>query len=485
MNLQKLLMDFALSTHSRESILHGSTIAPAEFEQIARIALAGHFLVKGLQRDIVVRPTCLEFYYHEESDGGIKDPIVYHRNSMNAQYAAFPLGVLHNHVSGVDITFEAGTSPENAIRASMLIREFDVDGLNDDRSTRLYSSLYQQRSVFDGISVKWVDGDEPVDVVSYPRKNVALYDENGEKMTAKDYPDMPATEDKKLVQDMRKWQFRRSIVSDADTGKVFLSSWLKDECPDFYVRFTNLLGQLDIPFCIMKKTADIWARDYMPIQIYPNLFVQYRYNPDYLNNGKDECYITDTDAVRKEVSIETVKTNLIIDGGNVVKVGRYVIMTEKIYSENKALKPTEIRDHLKSLFHAEVIMLPWDRNEKYGHADGIVKGIDDHTVLMTNYEDYDPKMAKRFKDILSRYFTVHTLEYDEHNSDSNWAYINFLRVGNKIIIPGLGIAEDEQALKQISDYYPECEVYQIECLEVVKKGGSLNCITWNVKPENS
>lgn len=406
---------------------------------------------------------------------------MYHRNSRNTQCAVFPLGVLHNHVSGVDITFEAGESSEKAIRASMLIREFDVDGLNDDRSTCLYSALYQQRSVFDGISVTWIDGEEPVDVVSCLRKNVALYNENGDKMTAKDYPDMLPTEDKKYVQDQRKWQFRRAIISDADACKVFLSSWLKDECPDFYERVTDLLGRLNIPCCILKKPADIWARDYMPIQVYPELFVQYQYNPDYLNNGKDECYITDTDAVCRETKIKTVKTDLIIDGGNVVKMGRYVIMTEKVYSENKTLKPAEIREKLKSLFRAEIIMLPWDRKEKYGHVDGIVKGIDDNTVLMTNYEDYDPKMAKRFKEILSRYFTVHTLKYDLHSSDSNWAYINFLRIGNKIIIPGLEIPEDVEALQQIKDYYPKCDVHQIECAQVVKKGGALNCITWNVK----
>ena len=33
---------------------------------------------------VTVQPTCVEFYYHEEVEGGIKDPIVYHRNPKNA-----------------------------------------------------------------------------------------------------------------------------------------------------------------------------------------------------------------------------------------------------------------------------------------------------------------------------------------------------------------------------------------------------------------
>lgn len=393
----------------------------------------------------------------------------------------FPLGTLHNHASGIDITFEKGDTPENAVRASMLVREFEIDGLNDDRSTFLYDALYQQSSVFDGISVEWVDGKEPIEVVSYPRKNAALFDDNVHKMLAQEYPGLPSTEDGKFVQDPRRWQFRRKLVCDGDSDKVYISAWLKKECPDFYARLVDLLNENDIPFGVIGKTADIWARDYMPIQVYEDLFVQYRYNPDYLRNDKDRIYITDTNAVCREIGIDTIKTELVIDGGNVVKVGRYVIMTEKVYAENSALKPSEIRSRLKRLFHAEIIMLPWDKKEPYGHADGLVKAIDDETVLLTNYADYDPKMALRFEKILSRYFRIEKLEYSVMSSESNWAYINFLRVGNTIILPELGIPEDAQAMQQIRAYYPACSVVPIECSEIVAKGGALNCITWNIK----
>ncbi len=467
-NLQKVLNEFVMSKESRENVLKGSAVAPVEFEQIAKITLSGHFLVKGHQQDIVVRPICIEFYYHEERDGGIKDYIVYHRNSKSTRYMPFPLGILHGHQSGIDITFEKGDTPENAIRASMLIRKFEINGRMNDRPTCLYEALYQQSSVFDGISVEWVDGEKPVEVISKPRKNVTKFDESGQKF-------------KEFVQDPRCWQFERKAVCDADTDKVYISALLKNECPDFYSRFIDLLNENHIPFGIMEKTADIWARDYMPIQIYDDLFVQYCFNPDYLQEDKYKPFITDTNAVCEEIGIDTVKTKLVIDGGNVVKAGRYVIMTEKVYKENPSLKPAEIRRELKDLFHADIIMLPWDKKEFYGHADGVVKPIDDETVLLTNYADYDPKLAGRFEKILSQYFKVRTLHYDTKSSESNWAYSNFLRVGNIIILPGLGIPEDTQALQQVQSYYPACNVLQIECSEVVAKDGALNCITWNIK----
>lgn len=481
--LEQRLSGFSLSDSSRQNIIYGSNETPAEFETIAQTALAGHFCVKGKEGNVLVRPTCVEFYYHEEAEHGIKDYIVYHRNMKDNPKPAFDFGTLHNHVSGIDITFENGDSPDTTIRASMLIREFEINGKNEDRSTMLYEALYQQSSLFDGISVQWVDGNEPVEVTADVRKNVALFDTNGEKKKAPDYPELLATEDKKFVQDLRKWQFKRKQITDSDTDKVYISSWLKDECPDFYGRFISLLQDNGIVFQVMQSTNDIWARDYMPIQIYDDHFVQYCYNPDYLQKSEeDKESITDVDSVCNELGIQTYKTDLVIDGGNVVKAGKYIIMTEKVYVENSHLKPAEVRAQLRSIFHRDVIMLPWDIKEPYGHADGIIKAIDANTVLLTNYDDFDFHYAKRFEEILSKYFTVKKLSYHvEHPNKNNWAYINFLRIGDTIFIPGLGAEEDEQALQQIKSYYPECKVLQIEASEVVEKGGALNCITWNIK----
>ena len=207
--LKHKLENFTLSETYRKEILKSNTdkeYVPSEFIEIAKVALAGHFLVND---KISVHPTAIEFYYHEESNDGIKDPIVYHRNSKKGSKSIFNFGILHNHVSGIDITFEHGDSPERAIRASMLIREFEIDGKNENRSTMLYEALYQQSSIFEGISAKWIDGKTEVEVESGYRKNVAQYDENGKKITKEDQPNAFLTENKKYVQDLRKWQFKK------------------------------------------------------------------------------------------------------------------------------------------------------------------------------------------------------------------------------------------------------------------------------------
>lgn len=156
------------------------------FKPIAETILSGHFKVTKNNSDsyVTVHPTCVEMYYHEEGEGEekIKDYIVYHRDSNEGKrMPVFPIGVLHNHVSGIDITFEKVVD-DLPVRFSALIREFWIDKSNkkeeqtekygeenikvytesdpEKRSTYLYEALYSQYSVFDGFSVQWIDGNE-------------------------------------------------------------------------------------------------------------------------------------------------------------------------------------------------------------------------------------------------------------------------------------------------------------------------------------
>ncbi len=101
---------------------------------------------------------------------------------------------------------------------------------------------------------------------------------------------------------------------------------------------------------------------------------------------------------------------------------------------------------------------------------------------MTNYADFDKAFATKFLRILERYFDVAILKYNvKPKHKRSWSYINFLQVGNLVLVPQLGIPEDEQALEQISVVMPNCEVVGIPALEAVRRGGALNCISWNIK----
>ena len=100
---------------------------------------------------------------------------------------------------------------------------------------------------------------------------------------------------------------------------------------------------------------------------------------------------------------------------------------------------------------------------------------------MTNYADFDAAKANQFLKILEKYVEVIPLMYNvKRKHERSWAYINFLQIGKLVLVPQLGIPEDEQALQQIMDAMPSCKVIGVPALETVRKGGALNCISWNV-----
>ena len=301
------------------------------------------------------------------------------------------------------------------------------------------------------------------------------------------------------------------MITDNHTNRVYFSSLLPEKCPVLNAHIVDALRKRGIPFTYLKGTKDIWCRDFMPIQIEKDRFVFYRYTPDYLQDKTGLTLQTNPELVFQEESNELLRLlpmsmeeeirldglspisishslyqrfelELVMDGGNVVKCGDKVVMTDKVFVENNDNTPQEVQRQIEEAFQCEVVFLPWDRNEKYGHCDGIIHGLDDNRVLMTNYADFDKGIADKYLRILDKYFDVTILKYKvKRNHKRSWSYINFLQIGTLVLVPQLGIPEDEQALEQISSALPDCEIVGIPALEAVSRGGALNCISWNIK----
>ena len=285
-----------------------------------------------------------------------------------------------------------------------------------------------------------------------------------------------------------------SLLHDKDTNIVFFSPWLKDKKeghPEFYQFLKNLLNEMGIEFKELKSTNDYWARDYMPIQLGENEFLKYRYYPDYLVNSKKKSdieTITNATKVLRGMGISYRSTTLIIDGGNMVSCGPYIVMTDKVFSENRKKKnDADFKALLESELGHPVIIIPWTPHEDdvYGHSDGFIKWCGDNQILMGNHGDCYPEEAASIRRIFERYgFEVTEMRFkdkvDTPCYEFNWAYINFLQVGKNIIMPKFDIDEDAIALQYIQTAFPNCNIRQIEMAEIAREGGALHCITWNV-----
>ena len=178
--------------------------------------LANYFLLNGyflINNQVKVYLRSIEFYYHEEN-GVIKDPITYHKNTTKHIVPYYPIGLMNMHQSGIDITFE---SEKEQYRASMLIRGFnivnrteDLTPLYESRSTYIYEAFFMQFPIQNKIQLEWVE--EPLNylgakISSQKRLNVSLYNDAGKKIKAEEMPEYEPTQNKKYVQDQRKWRF--------------------------------------------------------------------------------------------------------------------------------------------------------------------------------------------------------------------------------------------------------------------------------------
>ncbi len=275
----------------------------------------------------------------------------------------------------------------------------------------------------------------------------------------------------------------------------YFSPWLKSlkKYQKVWWQIESALNSENELYDFVPNAADIWVRDFMPFQRHDEEFVIYRYNPDYLQ-GKDSKYITNCrDAFLESGGSEVLSssichhTNLIIDGGNIIKCkdkfgADCVIMTTKVLYENPTLSHHEILLQLDEIFNAEVILIPWDVNEKYGHADGMVRSIADGKLLLNCYSDMDPQFGKVLRKALSERFDLQELQFGKQYRDNSWCHLNYLELRNAILVPIANIASDKLALQQIENISGK-RCIPIYISPIVADGGALHCISWTMDTE--
>lgn len=319
-----------------------------------------------------------------------------------------------------------------------------------------------------------------------------------------------------------------NFITDDRTDKVYISSLIDTVSGALDINTRSTLKTSILKFSRncepLYNTMDVWARDYMPIQLTLDVYLSFTYKPDYLQdypNCVTNWQLHRVHAAHESFSFKVVQMPLILDGGNVVKAvvkGKpCLILCKKVLDENN-LSEEDFDNWWKQWWNdnfdgteMEYVLLPWE-GEKFnpiGHADGMVRYIEDKRVLFTNYEDFEdsPIPASVYIEKLKEVgFEVETLSFKNKFDykkdklyrmlfDSSWCYINYLQVGNRILVPSLGYDKlDHEAIRQIdaafnkNRHIADVELIDIDMTGIVAEmnsvqnsGGALNCLTWTVK----
>jgi agmatine deiminase len=282
--------------------------------------------------------------------------------------------------------------------------------------------------------------------------------------------------------------------SDADADLVSISDLLEPRHPALVAGLRSTLIKHAIPLKVIQGTNDLWCRDYMPLLRGDGSFVQFHYSPDYLRGY--EHLITRPSDIAPIPEIERChQSEVVLDGGNVVRWGARCIVTDKVFRANRAdtrAKRLKLHDEIRELLGvAETVVIPTEPGDVIGHADGVVRFLDDRLVVVNDYSDVDRRYGRRLISILRQAgLEIVELPYvpDDESSDDEipsaiGCYVNFLMVRGLIVVPTYGFEEDDLAYQVLQNNTNGMAVVPLKCSDLSQEGGVLNCATWTVIAE--
>lgn len=280
------------------------------------------------------------------------------------------------------------------------------------------------------------------------------------------------------------------MISDKETNIVYFSDLLKtkSEFVSTCKTIEYILDKYKIECIFLKGTKDIWARDYMPIQIKKEHFVQFRYEPTYLKEHLE--LQSDTNVVCKLNNQTPIFSMINLDGGNVVKWTDKVLISDRIYSENPEWTDrVQLVIEIEKLLGTKVVIIPQIKSDFTGHADGLVKFINSNTILGNDLDLEYKYWSKGMKKVLAvnnfEYVNMPLFEYKEKDFPDSaiGCYMNYLEIGDLIIFPIFEVPgnKDKEAVELIQKTFPDKLIETININKVAREGGLMNCISWNIK----
>lgn len=282
------------------------------------------------------------------------------------------------------------------------------------------------------------------------------------------------------------------MIIDKETTIVYFSDLIQtdDKYKAAFKRVQGILDKHQVDYRFIKGTKDIWCRDYMPIQKGLNSFLQFRYDPSYLDEAPEQK--SDPAIVLPQNNLKASFSDINLDGGNVIRWEDKVIMTRRVYSENKKVEMNLLIQRLENYLDAEVLIIPDIKDDMTGHADGHLRFIDSNTVLVNQLD----KEYKYWRDGFFKMIKQAGLNYVEmpwfthkdklHNNTAIGSYVNYLEIGNLIIFPIFDLPGnfDDKAVSIIQSAFPDRIIETVNINEIANEGGLLNCVTWNIRTEN-
>jgi agmatine deiminase len=279
------------------------------------------------------------------------------------------------------------------------------------------------------------------------------------------------------------------MIPDWETNCVFLAATLEARHPGVFKGLQQALVSHGVEVRLLQNTKDIWVRDFAPIQVTDRTFVKFRYEPDYLR-GDHEQWKTGDEVLDSLRQLGTFRhSDIVLDGGNVVVSREKVILTDKVYKENPHVSREQLRRQLQELFQVDqLIVIPKQAYDPIGHSDGVVRFLNEDSVVMNDYTHFDPAYGETVQKVLKRFrLQIELLPHFEERKTVEGIpsavgnYVNLLYTEKVLVAPQYGADPDEEAVKTLERLLPNRKIVPLECTGLAREGGAFNCATFSCK----
>lgn len=247
-------------------------------------------------------------------------------------------------------------------------------------------------------------------------------------------------------------------------------------------------GKVGDGVLVQADIEDIWVRDFAPVL--PFQQIKFKYLPNYLSrsdtntvNNSFEKWLT-----KNGLSYKT-KCSIILDGGNFVDnpTGSRVIITDRILSDNAPLTKAEAKEQLQHVLGVQhIAIIPESDDDTTGHADGMVMWANDNKILL---QELPETQRQAIIDELQTSFPgVEIVEVPDYYQHATWKgftsacniFVNSLVTDQYIYMPTFNGPHDQSMCELIQSHTSK-KVIPVPAEKVCFMGGSVRCLTWQVK----
>ncbi len=281
------------------------------------------------------------------------------------------------------------------------------------------------------------------------------------------------------------------MISDYQTNTVYFSNLLPEAYPESFSELSAVIESAGYKVKLLVETYDIYCRDYMPVQVAKDDFVQFVFRPNAYFEPNEYTGITNPVLVELMNRLPRPRYSpLILDGGSIIKATDKAIITDRVLKVNSyQFSEAEILAQLEKDLKCRIIIIPEYPKELTGHADGLIRFIDDNTVFISDTRsEPEKKWLQEFLGILKEN-NLSTVELpcpmDQKQPTAEGLYINYLQVGNLIVVPQFNLKkEDSNILAIIKEVCgSRYSVVPFDARWIAEGGGVLHCASWTVKFE--